>query len=261
LAAVAMGSKSGLGRYLKDIGKGKLLTREEEVALSTRARKGDARARNELIQKNLRLAVSVAKKMQRKGTDLEDLIQEANIGLMKAVEKFDPTKGFRFSTYAHWWIRQSVGRHIQTHRGSIRIPSHAQGLSAKIYATRTEYFEEFGCNPTSEELVEMLGVTESALEAAMNAPAFTSSLDAPKFTGTDGSPGTLGSTIEDIHTEKPDDIIFREQLQGSILKAMTRLTEREQTVIRLRFGISDPDPVANETYNLSAKQLKYLGES
>ena len=116
-------SKTGLGRYLKEIGKGKLLTREEEVELAKRSLKGDARARNELIQKNLRLAVSVAKKMHRKGTDLEDLIQEANIGLMRAVERFDPTKGFRFSTYAHWWIRQAVGRHIQMHSRSIRIPS------------------------------------------------------------------------------------------------------------------------------------------
>ena len=128
MAAVAMGSKSGLGRYLKDIGKGKLLTREEEVALSTRARKGDARARNELIQKNLRLAVSVAKKMQRKGTDLEDLIQEANIGLMKAVEKFDPTKGFRFSTYAHWWIRQSVEFHLMRKAYLLRFMLHAQNI-------------------------------------------------------------------------------------------------------------------------------------
>ena len=131
-------NKTGLGRYLKEIGKKSLLTREEEVKLSKLALKGNKRARNELIQRNLRLAVSVAKKMHRKGTDLEDLIQEANIGLMKAVEKFDPSKGFRFSTYAHWWIRQAVGRHIQMHCRSIRIPSHAQGLSAKIHAAKKE---------------------------------------------------------------------------------------------------------------------------
>ena len=112
MANASAKSKTGLGRYLKEIGKDNLLTREEEVELAKRSLKGDARARNELIQKNLRLAVSVAKKMHRKGTDLEDLIQEANIGLMRAVERFDPTKGFRFSTYAHWWIRQAVGRHI-----------------------------------------------------------------------------------------------------------------------------------------------------
>ena len=232
-------SKTGLGRYLKEIGKGKLLTREEEVELATRALKGDARARNELIQKNLRLAVSVAKKMHRKGTDLEDLIQEANIGLMRAVERFDPTKGFRFSTYAHWWIRQAVGRHIQMHSRSIRIPSHAQGLSAKVHAAKQEYKEEFRCNPSDDELVEILGVTQSALESAVNAPAFTVSLDTPKYKGEAGA--TLGSTIEDIWTAPPDEIISQAEVRSAIVKSMSKLSPREQAVIRLRFGISEPD--------------------
>jgi len=249
-------NKTGLGRYLKEIGKKSLLTREEEVKLSKLALKGNTRARNELIQRNLRLAVSVAKKMQRKGTDLEDLIQEANIGLMRAVERFDPTKGFRFSTYAHWWIRQAVGRHIQMHSRSIRIPSHAQGLSAKIYAARQEFVEEFGCQPTDEELVELLGVTPNALEAAMNAPAFTLSLDTPKYRGED-SGGTLGSTIEDIWTESPEDKISRDELRSAILKSMTKLTEREQSVIRLRFGISEPAP--GEDYGIDPNRHSYLG--
>ena len=250
-------NKTGLGRYLKEIGKGKLLTREEEVELATRALKGDARARNELIQKNLRLAVSVAKKMHRKGTDLEDLIQEANIGLMRAVERFDPTKGFRFSTYAHWWIRQAVGRHIQMHSRSIRIPSHAQGLSAKIYAARQEFVEEFGCQPTDEELVELLGVTPSALEAAMNAPAFTLSLDTPKYRG-DGGGGTIGSMIEDVWSEKPDDVIARDEMRKVLMKATCKLSSREQAVIRLRFGISDPDE--DQAYNIDPDSHSYLLE-
>jgi RNA polymerase primary sigma factor len=250
-------SSSGLGRYLKEIGKKSLLNREEEVALSTRALKGDVRARNELIQRNLRLAVSVAKKMHRKGTDLEDLIQEANIGLMRAVERFDPTKGFRFSTYAHWWIRQAVGRHIQMHRGSIRIPSHAQGLSAKIYAARKEFTEEFGCQPTDEELIEILGVTPSALEAAINAPAFTLSLDTPKYRGEDGG-GTIGSMIEDVWTEKPDDVIARDEMRKVLMRATCKLSLREQAVIRLRFGISDPDN--DEEYKIDPKGHSYLLE-
>jgi RNA polymerase primary sigma factor len=236
-------NKTGLGRYLKEIGKKSLLTREEEVKLSKLALKGNARARNELIQRNLRLAVSVAKKMHRKGTDLEDLIQEANIGLMRAVERFDPTKGFRFSTYAHWWIRQAVGRHIQMHSRSIRIPSHAQGLSAKIHATKQEYKEEFGCNPSEDELAEILGVTLSAVESAVNAPAFTVSLDTPKYKGEAGS--TLGSTIEDIWSVSPDEIISQAEVRSAIVKSMSKLSSREQAVIRLRFGISEPDQTGN----------------
>ena len=246
-------NKTGLGRYLKEIGKGNLLTREEEVELSTRSLKGDARARNELIQKNLRLAVSVAKKMNRKGTDLEDLIQEANIGLMKAVEKFDPSKGFRFSTYAHWWIRQSVGRHIQMHSRSIRIPSHAQGLSAKIHGARKEYFAEFGCNPTDDELSEILGVTLSSVESAVNAPAFTMSLDEPRYRNESGD--TLGSTIEDIWATSPDDLICQNQMRTVVLSALTKLSYREQAVIRLRFGIGDPD---SGNYDLDTKDHAYL---
>ncbi len=248
-------SKTGLGRYLKEIGKKSLLTREEEVNLSKRSLKGDARARNELIQRNLRLAVSVAKKMHRKGVDLEDLIQEANIGLMKAVEKFDPSKGFRFSTYAHWWIRQAVGRHIQMHCRSIRIPSHAQGLSAKIHAAKKEYAEEFGCEPTDEELVEILGVTQNALESAMNAPAFTVSLDTPKFRG--GESGTIGSMIEDIWSETPDEKITKTEIKDVILRSLKKLSKREQAVIRLRFGINEPEP--GEDYTISAKDHAYLG--
>ena len=247
-------SKTGLGRYLKEIGKSNLLTREEEVELAKRSLKGDARARNELIQKNLRLAVSVAKKMHRKGTDLEDLIQEANIGLMKAVEKFDPTKGFRFSTYAHWWIRQAVGRHIQMHSRSIRIPSHAQGLSAKIHAARQEYKEEFGCNPTDDELSEILGVTLSSVESASNAPAFTMSLDEPRYRNESGD--TLGSTIEDIWSTSPEDLICQNQMRTVILNALSKLSYREQAVIRLRFGIGDPD---SEDYSISSKDHAYLG--
>jgi len=252
--AQARGS-SGLGRYLKEIGKKSLLNREEEVALSTRSLKGDARARNELIQRNLRLAVSVAKKMQRKGVDLEDLIQEANIGLMKAVEKFDPSKGFRFSTYAHWWIRQAVGRHIQMHCRSIRIPSHAQGLSVKINAAKKEYAEEFGCEPSGEELAEILGVTQNALDSAMNAPAFTVSLDKPKFR--DGESGTIGSMIEDVWSETASEKITKTEIKSVILKSLKKLSKREQSVIRLRFGISDPEP--GENYTISVQDHGYLG--
>ena len=255
MAIAAKSNASGLGRYLKEIGKDRLLTRSEEVDLSIQSRKGDKRARDILIQRNLRLAVSVAKKMQKKGTDLEDLIQEANIGLMRAVERFDPTKGFRFSTYAHWWIRQAVGRHIQMHSRSIRIPSHAQGLSAKIHVDSKEFEKEFGCLPTADEIADILGATKSSVEAAMSAPAFTLSLDAPKYRNDSGD-GTLGSSIEDIWSENAEDKIARDEMRRIVLASTSKLSPREQAVIRLRFGISDPDDTQN--YHIDLDDHKYL---
>jgi DNA-directed RNA polymerase sigma subunit (sigma70/sigma32) len=130
-------------------------------------------------------------------------------------------------------------------------------LSAKIYAARQEFIEEFGCQPTEEELTEILGVTPSALEAAMNAPAFTLSLDTPKYRGTDGG-GTIGSMIEDIWSEKPDDVISRDEMRKVLMKATCKLSSREQAVIRLRFGISDPDE--DQEYNIDPDSHAYLIE-
>ena len=134
---------TSIDAYFKQVGRSKLLTREEEVSLSKRIEKGDELARAKMIESNLRLAISIAKKYHKSGCSMEDLIQESNIGLMKAVEKFDWRRGFKFSTYASWWIKQSVRRHIASHRSAVRVPAHASSLIYKVNQVIKEYEEEF----------------------------------------------------------------------------------------------------------------------
>ena len=151
---------SSLDSYFKQVGRSKLLTREQEVSLAKRIEKGDKLAREKMIESNLRLAISIAKKYYKSGCSMEDLIQESNIGLMKAVEKFDWRRGFKFSTYASWWIKQSVRRHISANKSSVRVPAHASSLIYKINKVVEEYEEEVGDRPTIEEISDILGVTE-----------------------------------------------------------------------------------------------------
>ena len=240
-----------LKTYFKDVGRSKLLTREEEVELSKRIEKGDQAARARLIESNLRLAVSIAKKYQNFGCDLPDLIQESNIGLMKAVEKFDWRRGFRFSTYATWWIRQSVRRHVTANSSTIRIPSHARGLIAKIRSTTKEYEEELGAVPTVQELAEILGVSETIIEDAMNAPSYTSSLSTP--IGKDES-GILQDILPDHDASSPDEVLDKAKITDAVRRGLKNLTAREEKIIRLRFGIGEDEdndkdfPISSEEY-------------
>ena len=159
---------NSLDPYFKNVGRKKLLTREEEVYLSQKIEKGDELARAHMIEANLRLAISIAKKYYYSGCNMDDLIQESNIGLMKAVEKFDWRRGFKFSTYASWWIRQSVCRYISSHKNTIKIPAHASSLSYKIKNLMSEYEDEFGHRPTIPEISEILGVTESMVKDSLD---------------------------------------------------------------------------------------------
>lgn len=240
-----------LRTYFDEVGRSNLLTREEEVELSKKIEEGDPRARQKLIECNLRLAVSIAKKYQNFGCDLPDLIQESNIGLMKAVEKFDWRRGFRFSTYATWWIRQSVRRHVTANSSTIRIPSHARGLISKIKSTIKEYEEDLGTPPTTAELSDILGVSESIIEDAMSAPTYTSSLSHP--IGKDES-GTLQDIIPDEESQTPDEVIDRAKMISAVRRGLQNLTAREEKIIRLRFGISESStnhleyPISAEKY-------------
>ena len=145
-------------KYFKDVGKHKLLTKAEEVALAKRIEAGDQHARDLMVQSNLRLAISIAKKYHKSGCDMEDLIQESNIGLMKAIDKFDWRKGYKFSTYACWWIRQAVTRHISMHKSTVRVPSHAIAISKNIKKMIEEYEEEFGTDIPEEDAEKLQSV-------------------------------------------------------------------------------------------------------
>jgi len=245
-----------LNVYFKEAGKSKLLTKDEEVELSKRIEAGDPEARRKLIESNLRLAVSIAKKYQHFGCDLSDLIQESNIGLMKAVEKFDWRRGFRFSTYATWWIRQSVRRHVTANTSTIRIPSHARGLLSKIKNVSEEYEDEFGSAPTKEELADILGVTTSLIEDALQAPTNTTSLSRP--IGKDES-GTLEDIVPDSDATHLDDILDKEKITGAVRKGLRCLTSREEKIIRLRFGITE-DSTNHSDYPISKEKYMKLME-
>ena len=243
-----------LDAYFKDVSKHKLLTREQEVQLSQKIEKGDNHAREIMISSNLRLAASIAKKYQYSGVDLTDLIQESNIGLMKAVEKFDWRKGFRFSTYATWWIRQSVRRHVSSHSSTIRIPSHARGLIGKVTQLMKEYEETFGTKPSVSEIADILDVSENIVQDAMSAPVWSSSLSKP--IGKDGE-GVLEDVIPDDASVNLEDVIDREKVGKAVRKALGMLTDREEKIIRLRFGITE-DSQDDVRFPITEREIKEI---
>lgn len=233
-----------LTQYFRDVSYHKLLTREQEVELAKRIEGGDSYARDTMIQSNLRLAISIAKKYSRSGCDLEDLIQESNIGLMKAVEKFDWRKGFKFSTYACWWIKQAITRHISSNRNTIRVPSHATSLSFKIEAMIKNYEEEFNASPTTEEICEAFDVSEKLVQSALDSIKirYLKSIDAKV---SDDSNRTIGEMIPDESFEKMENEMDAAKLHAVIRETFSELTKREEQVLRLRFGIDD---VIDETF-------------
>lgn len=227
-----------LDQYFKQISSGKLLSQDDEVRLSQMIETGDQNARHLMIEANLRLAISIAKKYQRSGCSLEDLIQESNVGLIKAVDRFDWRRGFKFSTYASWWIKQSVRRHVTDSMSDVRMPSHAVSMTYKINNFIRDYENEFGTRPEIGEIAEMLGTSEHAVQEALNNSALSStvSLDTPL---SDDSERTLLETIVDENAENIDEILDREKVFDIVKNCMNMLTAREEQVLRLRFGIAD----------------------
>ena len=245
--------KSSLDTYFKEIGSTKLLTRQEEVELAKRIEKGDQFARSKMIESNLRLAISIAKKYHYSGCSMEDLIQESNIGLMKAVEKFDWRRGFKFSTYACWWIKQSVCRYIGANRSTIKIPSHASSLAWKITNLVNEYEEEFDQHPTVEEISSILGVSESMVKTAMEASKLSRLVSFDGFVGNDDEGRKILETIPDENYVGPDEALDREIIAGVIAKSLSRLSKREENVMRLRFGLSSVD--CDNEYEISEESV------
>ena len=245
-----METASTLEMYFRDIKRNsKLLTREQEVALAKRIEAGDLRARRIMIESNLRLAISIAKKYAQYGGSLEDLIQESNIGLIKAVEKFDWRKGFKFSTYACWWIKQSVTRSLTANSTLLKVPSHTLSNARKIWQLKQEYQDEFGHEPTMEEICEVLGLTEKHVRNAIESVKTKSIASIDQKIGDEGN-RTLGDVIPDNDSPNIEQILDNELIRARIVKALSSLTKREELVLRMRFGISEVSEDDENVYEI-----------
>jgi RNA polymerase primary sigma factor len=230
-----------LAKYLRHIGQGNLLTHEEEIDLSKRAKQGDKRARKRLIEKNLRLVVSVAKKYRGYGLPFEDLIQEGNIGLMKAVEKFDPDRGFRFSTYATWWIRQAVQRAVADKGRTIRVPVHMTEKIRKVSRAYNELSAELEREPSEEEVAGRLGWSIDEVRLTMEAMPDATSLN--QSVGTDdASTSQLGDFVEDELASDTPGEVMKEMETEHLKEAIERLPERARYVLVRRYGLDDRAP-------------------
>jgi len=225
--------------YLKEIGKIPLLSTEEEIELAKRMEKGDEEARKKLAEANLRLVVSIAKRYAGRGMQFLDLIQEGNLGLIKAVEKFDYRKGYKFSTYATWWIRQAITRAIADQARTIRIPVHMVETINRLIRTSRQMVQELGREPTPEELAKRLDMPAERVREIKKISQDPVSLETPIGEEEDSH---LGDFIQDDNVMVPADQATFTLLHEQLMESLETLTEREQQVLRLRFGLDDGRP-------------------
>ena len=225
--------------YLKDIGRVPLLSMEEELELARKMNEGDEAAKKRLSEANLRLVVSIAKRHVGRGMQFLDLIQEGNLGLMKAVEKFDYTKGFRFSTYATWWIRQAITRAIADQARTIRIPVHMVETINKLTRATRVLVQKLGRDPTPEELSEEMGISVERVAEIQQIALDPVSLETPIGEEEDSH---LGDFIEDVHIASPNESATTTMLKEQLLAVLDSLTPREEMVLRLRYGLDDGHP-------------------
>ncbi len=223
--------------YLREIGKIPLLNAKEEVILAKKVQAGDKKAKDHMAEANMRLVVSIAKRYVGRGLDLLDLIQEGNTGLLRAVEKFDPDKGFKFSTYATWWIRQAITRAIADQARTIRIPVHMVETINKLLRTHRRMTQELNREPTNEELAKEMEIEVEKVEHIMKIKQDISSLD--QSVRDDEEDSVLGDFIEDEDTPAPEETATQQLLREHVNRILTGLSEREQKILRMRFGLDD----------------------
>lgn len=245
--------------YLKEIGRVPLLSPEEEIELAQRMSQGDPYAKKRLSEANLRLVVSIAKRYVGRGMQFLDLIQEGNLGLIKAVEKFDYTKGYKFSTYATWWIRQSITRAIADQARTIRIPVHmVETINKQVRATR-QLLQKLGREPSPEEIAEFIGSTPERVREIQKIAQDPVSLETPIGEEEDSH---LGDFIEDSNAAAPAEVAEANMLREQLISVLSTLTPREEKVLRLRYGIDDSHPRTLEEvgkeFNVTRERIRQI---
>jgi RNA polymerase primary sigma factor len=238
------GAEDTVRLYLRTIGRYRLLTREDEVRLAKRIEQNDMGAKNALIEANLRLVVSIAKRYSGRGLTLLDLIQEGNMGLIRAVEKFDWRRGFKFSTYATWWIRQAITRALADQSRTIRIPVHMVERMNRVARAKRALLQKNNREPTPEEIAELVEMPAKKVEEILKLGQEPVSLEAP-VGGEDGD-ASLGDFIEDAATDRPLEIVSKRMRDYDLQKVLDSLPWRERKVIELRYGLGDRDPMTLE---------------
>ena len=225
--------------YLREIGKIPLLSLEKETELAEKAMQGDRRAKDKMAEANMRLVVSIAKRYSGRGLELLDLIQEGNTGLLRAVDKFDPSKGFKFSTYATWWIRQAITRAIADQARTIRIPVHMVETINKLMRTSRRLTQELNREPTNQELAKEMDMDVEKIEYIQKIKQDITSLDAGiGRDGEEGEESTLGDFIEDEDTASPEESATVQLLKEQVRKILSTLSDRERKILEMRFGLN-----------------------
>ena len=251
---------ASLDKYLQEIGHEELLSVEEEVELAQKIKKGDRRALERLTRANLRFVVSVAKQYQNQGLSLPDLINEGNVGLIKAAEKFDETRGFKFISYAVWWIRQSILQAIAEQSRIVRLPLNQVGSVNKINRELNKFEQEHERRPSVNEIADRIDLPEDKIEEAMKANNRHVSMDAPFVDGEDNS---LLDVLADNDMPMADKALVQESLRKEIDRAIELLNDREQKVVRAFFGIGSPEMTLEEIgekYNLTRERVRQIKE-
>jgi len=249
-----------LEKYLQEIGKVELVSPEDEVKLARLIKQGDQKALDRLTKGNLRFVVSVAKQYQNQGLSLPDLINEGNLGLIKAAQRFDETRGFKFISYAVWWIRQSILQSLAEQARIVRLPLNKVGLTNRIQKTYSQLEQQFEREPSTEEVAEALEMDVEEVAASMGISSRHVSMDSPM---SDGEENTLLDVMENPNAEKADgDLMYKESLKTEIERSLTTLTERQKEVICFFFGIGVDHPMSlediGEKFSLTRERVRQI---